>query len=354
LIPALSVDDTVCAGRRPLELHGPERHDPGLDHEGLHHEGLHYQEWGAGDPVIALHPLALESTAFAGVAHALAGQGLRTLAVDLPGFGRTPAPDAPLTPARLAEPVLALARSLDRPPLLLGMSLGGRVALEAALTEPESFRGVVPVVPYLPWRRWRTAMGLVRWLDPSWGERLPLERAWPLLKLVAREIERIPDLEHDWLARASVRVVYYSSCPATRVAFLSATREMTLDPAFGPRGLWTRMKRLALPATFLWAGRDGLVPRSHIGDVRATLPAAHEIEVPCAGHFVNGAHFACMRHAIALAVARTLEACDAAAACGSGRGASTLAPCLAGARAPRDESPAEDPAPAAGATVGPS
>ena len=94
---------------------------------------MYYQQWGAGDPLIALHPLALESTAFAGVATALEPLGLRTLAADLPGFGRTPAPDdTALTPAVLAQPVIELARSLERPPLLLGMSQGDRVALEAA------------------------------------------------------------------------------------------------------------------------------------------------------------------------------------------------------------------------------
>jgi len=45
-----------------------------------------FQEWGDADPLIALYPLALESTAFAGVAQLLAQRGLRTIAVDLPGF----------------------------------------------------------------------------------------------------------------------------------------------------------------------------------------------------------------------------------------------------------------------------
>ena len=47
---------------------------------------LHYETWGEGDPVIALHPLALESSAFAGVAQVLERQRLRTLAVDLSVF----------------------------------------------------------------------------------------------------------------------------------------------------------------------------------------------------------------------------------------------------------------------------
>jgi pimeloyl-ACP methyl ester carboxylesterase len=301
---------------------------------------LSYQEWGAGDPVVALHPLALESGAFAGVAQALERQGLRTLAVDLPGFGKSPAPDEPLTPACLAAPVIDLARSLERPPLLVGMSMGGRVALEAALTHPELFRGVVPVATFLPWREWRSALGSARLLNPRWGGYLPLERAWPVLKYVADWLESWPDLEHDWLARASVRVVYTSSCPASREAFLSAAREMALDPAT----LWDRLADLAVPATFLWAGRDALIPDSHQQSVAEVLPSADQLEVPCSGHFVSGAHYRCMRHAIAMAVERTLLAGDTAVDARPETGARVLSSCLADQRAIEDE-PAASPPP---------
>jgi len=294
---------------------------------------LHYEEWGSGDPVIALHPLALESSAFAGVAGALSARGFRTLAVDLPGFGRSPAPDAPLTPSRLAEPVIELARSLERPPLLLGMSLGGRVAMEAALASPGSFSGAALVAPFMPWRRvWQLPLGLVRWLDPDWAEKVPLELAWPVLKRVAEALERIPDLEHDWLARASVRVVYYSSCPATRKSFFSALREMALDPRSGPESLWERLAGIRVPVTFLWAGRDALIPRSHTRDVGKVLPRADQIEVPCSGHFVSGAHFRCMREGIVRAVVRTRDAASAGGVAGPKTGSRTLAPCLADAR----------------------
>ena len=289
---------------------------------------MHYQAWGAGDPVIALHPLALESSMFGGVARELAAQGFRTLAADLPGFGRTPTPVGPLTPAVLAEPVIELARSLEKPPLLLGMSLGGRVALEAAMLAPDAFRGVVLVAPFLPWRRARWALTLARVIDPAWSERLPLERAWPWLKKAADAIEAVPRFEHNWLARASVRVIYYSSCPATRASFLSATREMALDPAFGPHGLWTRLAGLRTPASFLWAGRDRLIPRHHAQRVAETIPSALRLEVPCAGHFVNGVHYRCFEHAMALAVAHTA---DAASAWPSSRPTHPLlTPCLAG------------------------
>ena len=101
---------------------------------------LHRREWGTGQPVIAMHPLGLESSAFEGFGTVLARYGLRTIAVDLPGFGRTPMPEQPLTPAVMAEPVIELARSLEDAPIVLGISMGGRVALEAALQAPDAFR----------------------------------------------------------------------------------------------------------------------------------------------------------------------------------------------------------------------
>ena len=267
---------------------------------------MHYQQWGDGAPLIALHPLALESTVFAGAARRFAELGLRTLAVDLPGFGQTPGDHERLTPAVLAEPVVELARRLERPPILLGMSLGGRVAIEVALRAPQAVRSLVLVAPFLPWRRHRRLTSMMRHLDPNWAQRLPLERVWPALKLLSDRLESIPALEHDWLARACVRVAYYSTCPATRVSFLSASRELALDPADGEAGLWSRLPQLSVPVSFLWAGRDRLIPSSHAPDTVEVLPEASHLEVPCSGHFVNFRHYRCMEHALALATERAL------------------------------------------------
>jgi len=268
---------------------------------------MHYQEWGDGDPLIALHPLALESTAFTGVGAELARLGLRTLACDLPGFGQTPTVPGPLTPAALAAPVIRLARSLERPPILMGMSLGGRVALEVAIRAPDAVRGLVLIAPYLPWRRYHQLNGMARHLDPEWGHRLPLERLWPLLRLSARALEAVPALEHDWLARACVRVVYYSTCPDTRVAFLSAARELALDPAVGDDGVWEQLRALRMPTSWLWAGRDRLIPRSHAAAVVERMPESGQFEAPCSGHFVNLLHYRCMEQAIGLATAHVLD-----------------------------------------------
>ena len=274
---------------------------------------LHVRRWGRGRPVIALHPTALDSSAFAGVGPALAAHGLRTIAVDLPGFGRTPAPREPLTPARLAEPVVEMARRMRERPALVGMSMGGRVALEAALLEPEAFRAVVAIAPYLPWRRFRWVLQLAHLISRRAAEELPVEIAWPLLKRVADALDATPWVRNDEIVRAGVRAIYYSSCPATRGAIVSAAREMALDPAYGPRGLWVRLPALPMPVTFLWGMHDRLVPLSFARAVAEVFPEAHQRVLPCLGHAIHGEHLRCL-------VAALAEALGAGAAAGARAG----------------------------------
>ncbi|MFN8642927.1 MAG: alpha/beta hydrolase [Candidatus Binatia bacterium] len=264
---------------------------------------LFQRRWGTGPPVIALHPLGLESFGFAGVGRVLARRGLQTIAVDLPGFGRSPAPPGPLTPAVLAEPVIALARALDEPPVVLGISLGGRVALEVALRAPEAVRAVIPIAPALPRRRYRALLAPVRLLDPRLAEWLPLERVWPFLRWLARTVETVPYLRDDELAQAGARLVYYFACPATRQSFLSAAREMILEPAFGPDGFWDRLPRLAVPALFVWGERDRLISTRYAHHVARVRPDLPQLLLPCVAHWLNGPHHRCLAEALAGAVA---------------------------------------------------
>jgi pimeloyl-ACP methyl ester carboxylesterase len=265
---------------------------------------LHVQTWGEGRALIALHGLGLESSCFAGLGQSLARRGICTLSADLPGFGRTPAPEGPYTMRSLVDPVIELATELGDPPLLLGMSLGGRVALEAALCAPNAFRGVVLVAPVLPRHQPRWAVGAARLLSPRLAERIPVEAAWPLLKRLAEQRESHPEIEEDWLTRIAKRTIYYISCPATRAAFVSAVRVMAEDPASGPESVWTRLPSLAPPAAFVWGARDRMIPPKLEQDVAELLPGALQVRVPCAGHYRNGPHFRCHIEAMAEAAFR--------------------------------------------------
>lgn len=260
---------------------------------------MHRREWGTGRPVIAMHPLGLESSAFEGLGQALARRGMRTVAVDLPGFGRTPMPEAPLSPAVMAAPVVTLARTLHPAPILVGISMGGRVALEAALMAPDAFGGVVAIAPYLPWLRFRLLLQWSALLRPEMAAWFPLERLWPVLRPLARGLETIPWLRDDEVAQAGARLVYYLSCPATRASFLSAAREMALDPALGEGGFWTRLPQLAVPTAFVWGERDQLVSLRFSRPIARTMPHASQMLLPCLGHWLNGPHHRCLAATVA-------------------------------------------------------
>ncbi len=289
-------------------------------------DGIHHQAWGEGPPVLALHGLGLESSSFTGLARGINELGLQMLAADLPGFGLTPAPETPLSPAVLAQPVLELAARLDSKPLVMGMSLGARVALEAALLAPDLFRGVVAMAAPLPRRDRRQILWGARLLSPEIAKRIPIEWAWPWLKKLAdrREAELSEDLARDWFLRASKRTIYYISCPATRWSFVSAARELALDEAFGPEGLWTRLKQLRIPAAFIWGDKDRVVGTKHAAFVEAAVPGAFQIHVPCAGHFDNGPHFLCMEEGAIEGVRLVEEAARKGSSTGGPNGSRTV------------------------------
>ena len=259
---------------------------------------INVREWGEGKPVIALHPFGLDSSAFSDVGRDLAGCELHTIAVDLPGFGATPAPDRPLTASTLAEPVVEIAQTLDEPPIVIGISMGGRVALEAALTAPDAFQSVLAIQPYLPWLRYRWGMRFARYMNPDRVEKFPIEIAWPILKRLADSFDESPWFKNDAVARSGKRIVYNMSCPATRRAIVSAAREMALEPASGPEGIWQRMADIEIPLTFMWGARDRLVPASFARHVAGVAPESRQIVLPCITHAINGPHHQCLSNAV--------------------------------------------------------
>jgi len=105
------------------------------------HGNLWVRTHGVGPPqVVALHGFTLHGGMFA----TLAGvAGITIAAPDLPGHGRSAV--EPVTIGAAVDVVADLLRTLDPPPLLLGYSQGGRVALQVALTYAELVGSLVLV-----------------------------------------------------------------------------------------------------------------------------------------------------------------------------------------------------------------
>lgn len=65
------------------------------------------------------------------------------IAVDLPGFGAAPAPPAPWSTADYAAAVASLLDEFASPPVIVGHSFGGRVAVQLAAACPDRIAGLV-------------------------------------------------------------------------------------------------------------------------------------------------------------------------------------------------------------------
>ncbi len=121
-----------------------------------------------GPPVILLHGLGASNASMLTVLTDLA-RDHRVLAPDAPGFGSSDAPaSSPYSSSWFAAWLAAFQTATgSRGAVLVGNSLGGRIALEAGLQRPGWLRALVLLAPSPAFRRLRQYVPAVRLLSPS-------------------------------------------------------------------------------------------------------------------------------------------------------------------------------------------
>src|SRR5690348_6839829 len=104
-----------------------------------------YDEIGAGPPIVMLSSGAHERHDFDEV-RAILGDRFRTIALDWPGHGDSPAPRAPMSAMAFADVAEALVeRVAPDGAIVVGNSVGGFSAARLAVRRPELVRGLVLV-----------------------------------------------------------------------------------------------------------------------------------------------------------------------------------------------------------------
>ncbi len=104
---------------------------------------LYYEIHGAGEPLVLLHG-ALQSSAMLGDLLPALAHSRQVIAVDLQAHGRTADIDRPLTYEAMAGDVASLLQLLGiQNAALMGYSLGGGVAIRAAIQYPALVRKLV-------------------------------------------------------------------------------------------------------------------------------------------------------------------------------------------------------------------
>ncbi|CAL2063865.1 MULTISPECIES: alpha/beta fold hydrolase [Streptomyces] len=236
-----------------------------------------YARVGRGEPLVLLHGIGHHRQAWDPVVDILATER-EVIAVDLPGFGASPALppalgyDLPTTNAVLGA--LFETLELDRPHIA-GNSLGGLLALE--LGREKLVRSVTALSPAGFWteaeRRYAFATLLAM---RGIAQRLPV----PVVERLSRSTAGRTALMSTIYARPARRD------PAAVVAETRALVEATGFTATLRSGNAVRFTDPlpGLPVTVAWGSRDRLLLRRQGVRAKQTIPHARLIRLPGCGH----------------------------------------------------------------------
>lgn len=244
-----------------------------------------------GAPVVAVHGLGASKVSLLPAIAGLAAAGHRVLALDLPGFGASdPTDDARYTPEVFAEVVLTTldAAGIDRA-VLVGNSLGGRVAVEVALAEPDRVAALGLLCPAVAFEEYALVRPVLR--------ALPADRAvgwarWPRLgPVVDRALARMfadPDrVPADNLVAAREDFVDAMRHGSRRRAMIATMRQLALEQ---PGGFWPRLNGLRVPSLWIFGEADRLVHPGYADRVRAHVPGADVQRWDDCGHVPQFEH----------------------------------------------------------------
>lgn len=235
---------------------------------------VHLVESGppAAPLVLFAHPFGLGASAWDDLRSACAAAGLRTAALDAPGFGRSPARGRPLTMEALAE---LFARALDAlgagRAALVGCSMGGYAQLAFARLHPHRLSAAVLLctragadAPEAKARREAQAQAAL-----AGGAQAVLEPLFPSLLA--------PGAAAD--APAVLRRLRILALGATAQGVADALRGMAQR-----RDATADLPGFPAPALVLAGERDQLIPRAELAALASGIPGATLEVVPKAGH----------------------------------------------------------------------
>jgi pimeloyl-ACP methyl ester carboxylesterase len=233
------------------------------------------ETFGTAAPwVLALHGWARSHADFAAVLGPTAGEeAIDAIAIDLPGFGASPAPDSVWGAMEYASFIRPVLDEMAGRVVIVGHSFGGRIAVELAVLAGDRTAGLVlagvPLTRVGRAPRARVRYRVVRALAPAGlvGQRR-LDRA--------RERYGSRDYRE---ARGVMRSVL--------------VRVLTEDYR-------ASLARLTCPVELVWGEEDGVVPVDVARLALPTIATGRLTVLPGVGHFVPTAAPAALRSATVL------------------------------------------------------
>jgi pimeloyl-ACP methyl ester carboxylesterase len=214
---------------------------------------IHYQEKGTGTPLVLIHGYTSSTYSWKDVFDPLA-KTFRVIAVDLKGFGFSGKPDGDYTRRAQAMLVTHLLEHLNiQTAWLCGNSMGGEVALNVALANPQLVAGLILIDSGGVQVKGSGSLAPRYLLVPVIGR--------VLIALGLRSDKLVREgLEKSFYERTKItneRVANYYRQLQTRGGLLAALRARTQADRFP---IEPELARINVPTLILWGAQDALIP----------------------------------------------------------------------------------------------
>jgi pimeloyl-ACP methyl ester carboxylesterase len=224
-------------------------------------------------PLFLFHGLGATKASWLTIVPGLA-ERYRVIVVDLPGFGASSKPLGTYDPPWFARYGNELLDEFGyRSALIAGNSMGGRIAMEMAMTSPHRVDAIACLCPAAAFSH-RPAVMIARLLRPELGlfaGRLPRNRVREGLRQLFADASCI---EEDWYDAAIDDFLKVWRSPRARIAFARSLRNIYLDEPHGEKGFWSRLAAMKTPALYVYGRRDVLITHRFGQKIRKTIPHA--------------------------------------------------------------------------------
>lgn len=241
---------------------------PSIEHAG---HNIYYEDVGEGPVLVLGHSFLCSGEMWAPQVTALSSR-YRLINVDWPGHGRSGPVTRAFSLEDLAEHVIALLDNLKiERAVWAGLSIGGMVALRAALARPDRVDGLVLL---------NTTAG-----DDAFASKIKFR----MMGLMARLFGIGP------LMPSVLSLMFCATTRRERTDLVAAWRSrfaaadvpsllLTLDALMSRHSLLPQLSTIGTPALVMVGEEDAALPPDHSRAIAAQLPRATLDIVPKAGH----------------------------------------------------------------------